>query len=89
MPPGARVTVYQDWGDYRRSVRTADTSNPATAPRVAPYSTLYTSQRDGEYGRLLCRRDPGESGALVAAWPDRIKRRLPVTMQVAEWEGGQ
>jgi hypothetical protein len=89
MPPGARVTVYQDWGDYRRSVRAADTSNPAVAPRVAPYSALYTSQRDGEYGRLLCRRDPGESGALVAAWPDRIKRRLPVTMQVAEWEGGQ
>jgi hypothetical protein len=89
MPPGARVTVYQDWGDYRRSIRTADTSNPAVAPRVAPYSMLYTSQRDGEYGRLLCRRDPGESGALVATWPDRIKRRLPVTMQVAEWEGGQ
>jgi hypothetical protein len=89
MPPGARVTVYQDWGDYRRSIRTADTSNPAVAPRVAPYSLLYTSQRDGEYGRLLCRRDPGESGALVATWPDRIKRRLPVTMQVAEWEGGQ
>jgi hypothetical protein len=89
MPPGARVTVYQDWGDYRRSARTADTSNPAVAPRSAPYSLLYTSQRDGEYGRLLCRRDPGESGALVAAWPDRIKRRLPVVMQVAEWEGGQ
>lgn len=89
MPPGARVTVYQDWGDYRRAARTADTSNPAVAPRVAPYSLLYTSQRDGEYGRLLCRRDPGESGALVAAWPDRIKRRMPVVMQVAEWEGGQ
>lgn len=89
MPPGARVTLYQDWSDYRRSVRTADTSNPATAPRVAPYSVLYTSQQDGAYGRLLCRRDPADPSAFLAAWPDRILRRLPVKTQLAEWEGGQ
>lgn len=89
MPPGARVTLYQDWGDYRRAVRTADTSNPAVAPRVAPYSTLYTSQQDGAYGRLLCRRDPGDASVFDARWPDRILRRLPVTTRLAEWEGGQ
>ena len=89
MPPGARVTLYQDWGDYRRSIRTADTCNPATAPRPAPYSLLYTSQQDGAYGRLLCRRDPADQSAFLAAWPDRILRRLPVRTQLAEWEGGQ
>lgn len=89
MPPGARVTLYQDWGDYRRAARTADTSDPAVAPRVAPYSTLYTSQQDGAYGRLLCRRDTEDPGAFLAAWPDRILRRLPVRTQLAEWEGGQ
>lgn len=89
MPPGARVTLYQDWGDGRRTVRTADTSSPAVAPRVAPYSVLYTSQTDGTYGRLLCRRDPAESGALVVAWPNRVQRRLPMSIELAEWEGGQ
>ena len=83
------MTLYQDWGDYRRAVRTADTSNPAVAPRVAPYSTLYTSQQDGAYGRLLCRRDPGDASVFDARWPDRILRRLPVTTRLAEWEGGQ
>ncbi len=53
MPRGEPLTLYQQWGDPRRRLITSDVTS--TGSTVA-YSTLYTSERNGDIGRLRMRR---------------------------------
>lgn len=80
MPPGGRVTLYQDWGDGRRGARTADNQG---------YSDLYTDQQDGDYGRWLCRRSVDARTTTAIDWPSRMQRRAELTVVLSEQEGGQ
>lgn len=84
MPPGAKCSIYQDWGDGRRTLRPrdVDASQPA-------YSLLYTSEKRGERGRLLVRRAADSVAASVVRWPSRVQRSVPVTLRFTEREGGQ
>lgn len=86
MPPGSRVTLYQDWGDTRRALRQERTTTTGATGRDAAYSRLYTSQRDGEYGRLLCRREVGDPGSFTVQWPSRLQRRVPLQVGLTEVE---
>jgi len=71
---GERVNFYQGWGDSRRSLREAQ----VTASQSA-YDTLYTSEDDGEYGRL---RGSMINSELALPYPNRLRRRVPVTLEV-------
>lgn len=88
--PGARCNLYHDWGDGRRGRRT-DTTSPtqATGARVLPYSILYTAQRDGEYGRWLCRRDVDGAQSADVEWAGRLQRRSEVKFSLTNYEGVQ
>jgi len=71
---GERVNFYQGWGDSRRSLRTDQIVGTQSA-----YDSLYTSEDNGEYGRIR--------GSLVTAdfnlaYPGRLKRRVPVSMEI-------
>jgi hypothetical protein len=71
---GERVNFYQGWGDSRRSLRTAQT----TASQDA-YDLLYTSEDDGEYGRL---RGSMITSELELTYPLGLRRRVPVTVEI-------
>jgi hypothetical protein len=43
------------------------------------YDTLYTSEDDGEYGRI---RGSMINSEFSLAYPNRLRRRVPVTMEV-------
>ena len=71
---GERINFYQDWGDSRRALRTAQNNN--AQPN---YDSLYTSEDNGERGRIR--------GSLVTsdfnlAYPSRLKRRVPVSLEI-------
>jgi hypothetical protein len=71
---GERVNFYQGWGDSRRSLRTDQIVGTQLA-----YDSLYSSEDNGEYGRIR--------GSLVTAefnlaYPGRLKRRVPVSMEI-------
>jgi len=66
------------WGDSRRSLRVAQ----VTASQDA-YDTLYTSEDDGEYGRI---RGSMINSEFSLAYPNRLRRRVPVTMEVEHLE---
>ena len=71
---GERVNFYQGWGDSRRSLRTDQIVGTQSA-----YDSLYSSEDNGEYGRIR--------GSLVTAefnlaYPGRLKRRVPVSMEI-------
>lgn len=71
---GERVNFYQGWGDSRRSLRTAQ----ITASQEA-YDLLYTSEDDGEYGRL---RGSMITSELELTYPQGLRRRVPVSMEI-------
>ena len=71
---GERVNFYQGWGDSRRSLRTDQIVGAQSA-----YDSLYTSEDNGEYGRIR--------GSLVTAefnlaYPGRLQKRVPVAMEI-------
>lgn len=72
-PNGERVNFYQGWGDSRRSLR----SGLVTLTQQ-PYDLIYTSEDNGDQGRLRC--------SLVTANYDLafgdLKRRVPVAMRL-------
>jgi hypothetical protein len=72
-PNGERVNFYQGWGDSRRSLRSGLIT--FTQP---PYDLVYTSEDNGDQGRLRC--------SLVTASYDlafgSLKRRVPVAMRL-------
>ena len=72
-PNGERVNFYQGWGDSRRSLRSALVSFTQQ-----PYDLIYTSEDNGDQGRLRC--------SLVSSNYDlafgSLKRRVPVGMRL-------
>ena len=72
-PNGERVNFYQGWGDSRRSLR----SGLVTFTQQ-PYDLIYTSEDNGDQGRLRC--------SLITANFDLafgdLKRRVPVSMRL-------
>jgi hypothetical protein len=70
---GQRINFYQTWGDSRRSLRSALVTS--TQPE---YDLIYTSEDNGDCGRLRC--------SLVTASYDlaygALKRRVPVSMRL-------
>jgi hypothetical protein len=70
---GERVNFYQGWGDSRRSLRSALVSFTQE-----PYDLIYTSEDNGDQGRLRC--------SIVTASYDlafgSLKRRVPVSLRL-------
>lgn len=71
---GERLNFYQGWGDSRRSLITADVNSTQPA-----YDLLYTSEDNGDYGRIR--------GTLITSeydliYPSRLRRRVPVTLEI-------
>ena len=71
---GERINIYLGWGDSRRALLTAQ----VTADQPA-YDLLYTSEDNGEYGRV---RGSLTINTLDLSYPTRLKRRVPVTLEV-------
>ena len=71
---GERVNIYLGWGDSRRALLTAE----ITADQPA-YDLLFTSEDNGEYGRV---RGSLTINTLDLSYPTRLKRRVPVTIEV-------
>jgi hypothetical protein len=72
--PGERINFYQSWGDSRRALRTAEVVGSQEA-----YDLLYTSEDNGEFGRIR--------GSLLTAeydltYPSRLQRRVPVAVEI-------
>lgn len=71
---GARVSLYQDWGDTRLSIKDVDINSSQPA-----YNALYTSENNGSFGIIR--------GTLVdysnsLSFPGEIRRRVPITMEI-------
>jgi hypothetical protein len=71
---GERLNFYQDFGDSRRALITADVNSSQSA-----YDLVYTSEDNGSYGRVR--------GSLITtdynlSYPTRLRRRVPVTMEI-------
>ena len=73
IPSGERINFYQGWGDSRRALITSDidVSQPA-------YDLLYTSEDNGDQGRI--RASIVNNGMISLAYPNRLRRRVPVSM---------
>ena len=73
IPSGERINFYQGWGDSRRALITSDidVSQPA-------YDLLYTSEDNGDQGRI--RASVVNNGMISLAYPNRLRRRVPVSM---------
>jgi hypothetical protein len=71
---GERINLYQDWGDSRRSLRTDQIRGSQVA-----YDFLYTSEQNGERGRL---RGSSITVNYDLLYPTRLHRRVPVSMEI-------
>jgi hypothetical protein len=72
--PGERINFYQCWGDSRRALRTAQVVGSQEA-----YDLLYTSEDNGEFGRIRASLLTAEYDL---AYPSRLQRRVPVSMEI-------
>ena len=72
--PGERINFYQGWGDSRRALPSASVNSSQPA-----YDTLYTSEDNGEYGRV---RGSLTTETFDLIYPGRLKRRVPVTLEI-------
>lgn len=71
---GAAISFYQDWGDTRRALRTAEVVAGQDA-----YSLYYTSESNGMFG-IIKGHIATMSGDL--AYESNLKRRVAVTMEI-------
>ena len=71
---GERINYYQCWGDSRRALRTDQARGSQAA-----YDDLYTSEDNGERGRL---RGSLTTESFDLAYPTRLHRRVPVSMEI-------
>jgi hypothetical protein len=72
--PGERINFYQGWGDSRRALRTAQVVGSQEA-----YDLLYTSEDNGDQGRI---RGSLISSDFDLAYPTRLRRRVPVSLEI-------
>lgn len=78
--PGARVSVYQDWGDTRRAV----SSWPW--PASGAYHRDYTTQDFGRYGVLRARLAVDAPKAYMAEWSSRSRQMAPLSLTLVSAE---
>jgi hypothetical protein len=71
---GERINFYQDWGDSRRTLITANVNSSQPA-----YDLIYTSEDNGNYGRI---RGSLTVNDFNLSYPGRLKRRVPVNMEI-------
>lgn len=71
---GERVNFYQSWGDSRRSLRSSEVTGTQEA-----YDLLYSSEDNGEYGRLRCSLITSE---FELVYPNRLRRKVPVSIEM-------
>ena len=74
---GARINVYQDWGDSRRALAEDDVTDSQRA-----YDLLYTSEENGFRGRV--RGSMSSTGPYQLTYPQRLRRRSPITIRIEE-----
>ena len=72
--PGERINFYQGWGDSRRALRTAQVVGTQKA-----FDLLFTSEDNGDQGRV---RGSLITGEFDLAYPTRLRRRVPVSMEI-------
>tara|TARA_R100000773_G_scaffold19682_2_gene17654 strand:+ start:173 stop:1381 length:1209 start_codon:yes stop_codon:yes gene_type:complete len=77
---GERITFYQNVGDSRRSLITSgiNLSQPA-------FDLLFTSEDNGNTGRIRC--SLVDSNTINLAYPNRLKRRVPVSLLMEHLNG--
>jgi len=75
---GARLALYQVWGDSRRARYTADVRTDASGT-VPEYDLLGTAELDGRRGRIRGRRGKADKSKQMLKWPGRLERRIPMT----------
>tara|TARA_R100000655_G_scaffold8672_5_gene22425 strand:+ start:6121 stop:7317 length:1197 start_codon:yes stop_codon:yes gene_type:complete len=73
IPSGERINFYQGWGDSRRALITSGVNDTQPA-----YDLLYTSEDNGDQGRI--RASVVNNGMISLAYPNRLRRRVPVSM---------
>lgn len=71
---GARVSLYQDWGESRLSLRSSQIKAGQSA-----YDLYYTSENDGSNGII---RGYLTSLTKDLPFPSGIRRRVPITMEI-------
>lgn len=71
---GERINLYQCWGDSRRALREDEVN-----ANQAAYTSLYTSEENGERGRL---RGSCLTPSFDLAYPGRLHRRVPIRMEI-------
>ncbi len=79
---GEPITLYQDWGDSRRSLLAYQITSIQPA-----YDNLHTSQENGYYGRVLCRVDPASPRA-EAPFDGPFRRRARASLTLSFREDG-
>jgi PAS domain-containing protein len=70
---GERINFYQGWGDSRRALRSGLVSSSQPA-----YDLLYTSENNGDLGRLRCSMRSTDFDLSFGA----LKKRVPVTVSL-------
>lgn len=80
---GEPVTVYQNWGDSRRALH----PQRVTVDRVA-HDLLYTAERAGYRGRLLCRLHPEGADQTAIEWEGKLRQRARMRTRVVLREAG-
>ena len=73
---GERINYYQGWGDSRRALIHADVTTSA----VDEYTLLFTSEDNGDQGRIRGSLSPTSSIDLV--YPGDLRRKVPVLMEI-------
>ena len=71
---GERINFYQSWGDSRRALITSEVNSSQPS-----YDLLYTSEDNGSFGRV---RGSLTTADFDLAYPTRLKRRVPVNMEI-------
>ncbi len=72
VPPGERINFYQNVGDSRRALITSEVTLNQSA-----FDLLHTSEDNGNTGRI--RASIINTDTINLAYPNRLKRRVPVS----------
>lgn len=75
VPLAGPITVYREWGETRRAL--AEWEYTSSQPR---YDLLYTTERDGERGRVILKRDPKDETRRLSQYPGDVRNAQLVQM---------
>lgn len=80
---GEPVTLYQNWGDSRRALH----PQRVTVDQVA-HDLLYTAERAGYRGRILCRLHADGADEETIKWDGKLRQRARMRTRVVFREAG-